>query len=277
MAHKRAAKRREAAENTSWDKQSTRRDQITENHDGGSEKALNPPLVALDLEAPQTAPTTPPCTPCFTHHLFIASLGNPAPYENSRHSAGHIVLQALHSRLGCTQAKRSKAHAGGFISEGLLGTGTKLALWQCPSLMNDSGASVLRAYRSYITTAHNPETGNLPPLVLLHDEMEAAPGDLKVSSGFSSARGHNGVRSVQQSLQSAGLAKRLTGSDGEAGFIRVGVGIGRPAGASRQKEDITAYVLGALSERERRETEQISAQKLMDLLEEGLPCRSYTG
>lgn len=276
MTNKRATKRREAKENATWSHPSTRRDQPAESRDGDSEEALENTPTTQDLEALQVTPTAPSFTSCSTNYLFIASLGNPAPYENSRHSAGHIILKALHSRLGFAQAKRSKAYAGGLISEGVLGTGTKLALWQCPSYMNDSGTSVLKAYRHYITTVQNSGADTLPPLVLLHDEMEAAPGDLKVSSGVTSARGHNGVKSVQQSLRSAGLIKLLTEDDGEAGFLRVGVGIGRPAGASRQRGDIEAYVLGTLGEGEKQDMEQISAQKLMDLLEEGIPRRSST-
>lgn len=277
MANSRAAKRRKAHEDAAWKQQAVGREGVSQNHDGDTEEDSKSPLVTLDREGPQTVPTAPPCTPCSTNHLFIASLGNPAPHENSRHSAGHIVLQALQSRLGFAKAKRSKALAGGWISEGAFGTGMKLALWQCPSFMNDSGTSVLKAYRSYIATAHSPGIGNPPPLVLLHDEMEVAPGHLKVSSGFSSARGHNGVKSVQQSLQSAGLTTPRTESNGETRFIRIGVGIGRPAGASRQKEDIAAYVLGTLSDTEREAMEQISTQKLVDFLEEGIPLRRDTG
>ena len=270
MANKTAAERRDATETATWNQQLTGKKHVAVQHDGGSEETSKNALLALNPVTPQTVQTPPASPTCSTDCLFIASLGNPAPHENNRHSAGHIVLQSLHSRLGFTKAKRSKAHAGGLISEGVLGTGTKLALWQCPSSMNDSGTSVLRAYRSYMTTAHNPGTGGLPPLILLHDEMEAAPGDLRVSSGFTSARGHNGVKSVQQSLQSAGLRKLLTDNDGKAGFIRIGVGIGRPAGTSRHKEDVAAYVLGTLGESEREKMEQISARKLMDLLEEGI-------
>ena len=275
MANKRA-KRHEAIENATRNRQSTMRGHTIEKHDEDTKEASENAPATLDPGAPQTVQTTPSCTSCSTNYLFIASLGNPAPHENSRHSAGHIILNALRSRLGFTKAKRSKAHAGGLISEGVLGIETKLALWQCPSFMNDSGTSVLKAYRNYVTAAHNIGAGNLPLLVLLHDEMEAAPGDLKVSSGFKSARGHNGVKSVQISLQSAGLMKLLTEGNGEARFIRIGVGIGRPTGASRQKEDIAAHVLGTLNERERKEMQETSAQKLMDLLEEGIPCRSCT-
>lgn len=270
MANKRAAKRCEETENAVWNQQATRKEQIAAKHDGDREETSKHVLVTLEPVPPQIAPATPSPRPCSTKCLFIVSLGNPAPHENSWHSAGHIILKELHSRLGFTNAKRPKIYARGLVSEGVLGTGTKLALWQCTSSMNDSGTFVLKAYRSYTTTTYNPGTGNLSLLVLLHDEMEAAPGDLRVSSRYTSAREHHGVKSVQQSFQSAGLRKLLTESDEEAGFVRIGVGIGRLAGASRQKGDIADYVLGTLSENERKEMEQISARKLVAFLEEGI-------
>ncbi|KAI1842874.1 hypothetical protein JX266_010892 [Neoarthrinium moseri] len=181
-----------------------------------------------------------------TARLFVASLGNPAPYQNTRHSAGHVLLKALQSHLNFPALKKSKLHAGGLVSSGSDVGRPEYTLWQSPSLMNVSGPGLLKAYKQFIADSAGSSTdGGLPGLVVLHDEMETAPGQLRARSGHLSARGHNGIKSVQQSLQSAGLLTRLTDDTGNGGkFIKIGVGIGRPAGGSRDREEVSAYVLG---------------------------------
>ena len=76
---------------------------------------------------------------------------------------------------------------------------------------------------------------------MLHDELETSPGVLKVRQGPEvSERGHNGIKSVINSLRGAGLLSTL----GER-FVRIGVGIGRPQ--SREKDAVSAYVLGQIT------------------------------
>ena len=106
--------------------------------------------------------------------------------------------------------------------------------------MNTSGPTLLKAWK-YFTSIHRTEdTG----LVLLHDELELPIGQVKMKRGTASAKGHNGIRSVQASLQGAGLVDKL-GQD----FIRIGVGIGRPA--SRERDDVSNFVLGQMNENEK--------------------------
>lgn len=179
--------------------------------------------------------------------LFVASLGNPAPYKETRHSAGHVLLKLLQSHLKFPTFKKSKPHANGLVSVGADIGRPEYTLWQSPSYMNVSGKDLLKAYRQFVkdTTGSAPgENTELPGLIVLHDEMETAPAQLKARNGNMSARGHNGIKSVQQSLQSAGLMGRLTGPGSGGKFIKIGVGIGRPAGGTRDKDDVSAYVLG---------------------------------
>lgn len=85
-------------------------------------------------------------------------------------------------------------------------------------------------------------------LVVLHDELELPLGQAKVKSGKASAKGHNGIKSVQASFQGAGILDRL----GE-NFVRIGVGIGRPV--SREREDVSQFVLGQMTTSEREKVE----------------------
>lgn len=216
--------------------------------------------------------------------LFIASVGNPPPYQSTRHSAGHLMLHALREHLKLPMLKRSKVYASGPASDGAARGRPEYFLWQSPSLMNVSGTALVKAYRQFAAecgataaAGHGAGPGGefgeppLPGLVLLHDEMELAPGALRARPGNLSARGHNGVRSVQQTLQSANLMVQLTAgphaSGGPGGrFVKIGVGIGRPAGGTREKEDVSNYVLSKFREDELAKVTG-SVSTLVELLE----------
>ena len=110
--------------------------------------------------------------------------------------------------------------------------------------MNTSGPTLLKAWKKFSST-HDPATSGL---IILHDELELPLGQLKVKSGRSSAKGHNGIKSVQASLQGAGLFDRLGGN-----FVRIGVGIGRPV--SRERDDVSQFVLGQMTASEKEKIE----------------------
>ncbi|CAJ2510254.1 Uu.00g061540.m01.CDS01 [Anthostomella pinea] len=218
---------------------------------------IDTPLLGSLPERPFSQPSSPV-------RLFIASLGNPAPYQNSRHSAGHILLHALQSHLGLPSFKRSKPYARGFLSLGADVGRPELTLWQSPASMNVSGSAVLKAYKHFVSTVTS-EASTL--LVVLHDEMEAGVGQLKVRRGFMSAKGHNGIKSVQQSLQSAGLMKTLLDGDNEGRLVKIGIGIGRPSGGTRAKDDVSAHVLADFTHEERMDVEG-SVGRLVGILED---------
>ncbi|KAL2760364.1 hypothetical protein ACRALDRAFT_205669, partial [Sodiomyces alcalophilus JCM 7366] len=180
--------------------------------------------------------------------ILLISLGNPAPYLNTLHSAGHHALTALRPLLGPSQPPfASERHAS---KSALASTGPHYALLQSPSVMNISGRWVSRAYRDlqsrWTTPAstHSPDaasppaTAQSPPppplsLLLVHDDLEEDLGVVKLRKWTSSHRGHNGVKSVNASLRPAEFPG--------AKWARVSIGIGRPA--AREKADVSDYVL----------------------------------
>lgn len=83
--------------------------------------------------------------------------------------------------------------------------------------------------------------GYEPRLVVVHDEMELKLGKVKTRDGLLSAKGHNGLLSIQNVVQTFGDGVR---------YKRIGVGIGRPV--SREPKDVANYVLKKISEPERR-------------------------
>jgi PTH1 family peptidyl-tRNA hydrolase len=95
----------------------------------------------------------------------------------------------------------------------------------CPqTYMNDAGRSV------------GPARGSLKvPLervVVVHDEIDLPFGDIRVRVGGGLA-GHNGLKSLKREL-------------GSPDFVRVRVGVGRPA--STDPEVVSSYVLGRFRE-----------------------------
>lgn len=123
-------------------------------------------------------------------------------------------------------------------------------------------------------------------LVILHDELEAPLGKVRVKRGgpeSASLRGHRGLISVLETLKGKGLfpAKdkvkqgqgqkrgREEGMPREFDVLRVGVGIGRPVG--REKDAVADYVL---TEMEGRELDAVAraAESVVDVLEEEM-CR----
>jgi len=102
--------------------------------------------------------------------------------------------------------------------------------------MNVSGSGVAAAWRQFIKDTRGEDAR----LVVVHDELELAPGQIKVKSGSASTKGHNGLKSINEVLR--GVA-----------YTRIGVGIGRPE--SREADVVAGYVLRKMSAQERAKVE----------------------
>lgn len=113
--------------------------------------------------------------------------------------------------------------------------------------MNVSGNGTLKAWKTF-NALHPASSDVLTALVILHDELESSIGTIKLRRGETSPKGHNGIKSVQSSLKSAGMLPALGGR-----FIKLGIGIGRPV--SREKDDVSAWVLGQLTHLEQKKIE----------------------
>ncbi|WP_296475130.1 aminoacyl-tRNA hydrolase [Roseinatronobacter sp.] len=144
--------------------------------------------------------------------LFVG-LGNPgAKYASNRHNIGFMALDriAADHGFGSWQNKFQ-----GEICQGRLGD-EKVALLKPMTFMNLSGQAVGEAMRYY----------QLAPadLVVFHDELDLAPGKLRLKQGGGHA-GHNGLRSIHAHI----------GPD----YARVRLGIGHPG----HKDRVAPYVL----------------------------------
>ncbi len=145
--------------------------------------------------------------------IVIAGLGNPgAKYAHNRHNIGFMAVDRIAADHGFGPW-RSKFQA--LVSDGRLG-GEKVLLLKPQTFMNLSGQAVGEALRFYKL---GPEA-----LIVIHDELDLAPGKIRVKKGGGHA-GHNGLRSIQAHL----------GPD----FTRLRLGIGHPG----HKDRVAAWVL----------------------------------
>ncbi|MDR4308687.1 aminoacyl-tRNA hydrolase [Chelatococcus sambhunathii] len=144
--------------------------------------------------------------------LLLVGLGNPGPkYEKNRHNIGFMAVDRIAARHGFAPWR---ARFQGAVSEGAIG-GVKTLLLKPTTYMNESGRSVAEAARFYKIA--------LPDIVAFHDELDLAPGKLRVKVGGGNA-GHNGLRSITAHM----------GND----YKRVRLGIGHPG-----RDAVLSYVL----------------------------------
>jgi len=152
--------------------------------------------------------------------LLIAGLGNPGSrYAKNRHNIGFLALEAIAREHGFPPFR---TRFQGLVSDGTI-AGVRAALLMPQTYMNDSGQSVGEAMRFHKL--------DLNGVVVLHDELDLAPGKLRVKVGGGNA-GHNGLRSITAHI----------GND----YKRVRLGIGHPGA----RELVMPFVLGDFAKAE---------------------------
>ena len=142
-------------------------------------------------------------------------LGNPEPgMARQRHNIGFMAVEAIAARHGFSPWR---VRFKGLAAEGQVGT-EKILLLKPMTYMNLSGEAVQDAARFY----------KIPPadIILFHDELDLAPGKVRVKKGGGNA-GHNGLRSTDRQLATPD-------------YWRVRLGIGHPGDKAR----VTGWVLG---------------------------------
>jgi len=122
------------------------------------------------------------------------------------------------------QLGRAKDRFRGRIAEGRTRVGQRVAVLCPQTYMNDAGRSVGPARGSFKLP--------LERVLVVHDEIDLPFGEVRTRLGGGLA-GHNGLKSLKREL-------------GSADFMRVRVGVGRPA--STDPEIVSAYVLGRFRE-----------------------------
>ncbi len=175
---------------------------------------------------------------------LIAGLGNPGiRYQLSRHNAGFLVLDqlALQQSIAIDQ-NLFDAHIGkGKIA------GSPVLLVQPQPFMNLSGIAI-RKLADYFRIG-------LEDLIVVHDDLDLPFQTIRLKAGGGHG-GHKGLISIMEHF-------------GERDFIRVRLGIGRPA----RKTMVEGYVLEPFSKEEMGCLSQLTekaATAVTDILASGI-------
>lgn len=136
---------------------------------------------------------------------LIVGLGNPGPeYELTRHNAGFWLVDNLANSLpGCRLQREARFNA---LAAKCHIAGQEVWLLEPQTFMNRSGQSVGALARFFKI---NPDD-----VLVVHDELDLAPGVVKMKKGGSSG-GHNGLKDITAAL-------------GTQDYWRLRLGIGHP-------------------------------------------------
>ena len=166
---------------------------------------------------------------------LVVGLGNPGPrYAGTRHNVGQVVVDHL---AGSERFRVHRSQAA--VCETRLGArpggtpGPRVVLAKPTTYMNVSGGPVAGLARYFGV--------DVTQVVVVHDELDLDLGRLKLKRGGGEG-GHNGLRSVSQSL-------------GSRDYVRVRCGIGRPPG----RQDPADYVLTGFTKREQSDVDAADA------------------
>jgi peptidyl-tRNA hydrolase, PTH1 family len=165
---------------------------------------------------------------------LIAGLGNPGPrYQATRHNAGFWFADALaHDRGG---QFKSSARFHGELCE-VAADGGNCWILKPDVFMNRSGQAVAALAGFYKIPAEQ--------ILVVHDELDLPAGTVRLKQGGGNG-GHNGLRSIAESL-------------GSGNFVRLRIGIGHPG----QRDLVTDYVLTKPSQEDRQTIEEAIANAM---------------
>ncbi len=182
---------------------------------------------------------------------LIVGLGNPGcGYARNRHNIGFMCLSHFARKQGIRFNRMvGKARIGvGEVA------GEVVILARPQTFMNLSGQSVSRLVNRFDIA--------LDDLLVIHDDLDLPLGKIRLRRGGSSG-GHKGIDSIIFSL-------------GNKNFLRLRVGIGRPASAENNAESgegIIFYVLSDFTPEEKQIVTQVIprvSEAILYLLTKGL-------
>ena len=146
---------------------------------------------------------------------LIVGLGNPGnKYEHTMHNIGLDALIMLCDKYKINMSPESKF--SGLVGRGII-EGHDVRVVFPTTYMNESGRSVGAICNFYKIDPSQ--------VLVLHDDLDLAPGTLKLKLGGGLA-GHNGLKSISACL------------GGSQNFYRLRIGIGKPT-----NKDVINYVL----------------------------------
>ena len=176
--------------------------------------------------------------------LIVVGLGNPGPrYARTRHNAGWWLIDLLAEKYNI---EVGRAHSTTRLGMGTVG-GHTVALAKPRTHVNGSGAAVRYLLARFRTTQER--------LLVVYDETALPPGKLRLRPRGSAA-GHNGIKSIIETL-------------GNQDFARLRIGVGRPPPGG----DMIGWVLGEMCAEDQELVDDAivrAADSILYLLDEGV-------
>ena len=178
-------------------------------------------------------------------NFLIAGLGNPGDkYKNNRHNIGFQIIDTYLTYF--SQNKLIDKFDSEYTSINF--RENKLHIIKPNTFMNESGKAINKCISFFKIPLEN--------LIVIYDEMDLSPGDVRIKFSGGSA-GHNGIKSIINCL-------------GSEKFTRIRIGIGKPI----NREKINSYVLSNFSNNELNLFNEVKTNIkyiIEDIILEGLP------
>ncbi len=194
---------------------------------------MNQPMQNAQPPKPVDKPA--PAKPALSPIRLIVGLGNPgAEYDRTRHNAGCWAADEMARVLGANGFGADKKMKADVASAQI--DGRKVWLLKPQTFMNCSGQSVGPFARFHEIRPNE--------ILVLHDELDLLPGQLRVKLGGSSG-GHNGLKDIQSAL-------------GTPDYWRLRIGIGHPR-SLQLNQGVADFVL-----HRPRQDEQIDIDRAID-------------
>lgn len=153
-----------------------------------------------------------------TFEYLIAGLGNPGmQYENTRHNAGFLSVDALCKDLGVSLTK----HKFNAIFGDTEISGKRVIIAKPQTYMNNSGTAVSEICRFYKIPADR--------IIVIFDDISLPVGNIRIRRK-GSAGGHNGIKDIIELL-------------GTEDIMRIKVGVGE---RTDRDYDLKDWVLGKM-------------------------------
>jgi len=160
---------------------------------------------------------------------LIVGLGNPGrEYRWTRHNMGFLLMDELarENQIPITRRGLKALYGRGRIAQ------IDVILAKPQTFMNLSGEAVQRLLHFFKISPRD--------LIVLQDDLDLPWGKIRIRLRGSSG-GHRGIQSIQDAI-------------GSGEFVRIKIGIGRPA---IPRQDPADYVLDPLEEAEKEEIETV--------------------
>lgn len=177
---------------------------------------------------------------------LIIGLGNPDKrYEKTRHNAGFLAVDILYKRLlalDLVKSWKERPKLFSLIAEGMLND-ERIVLAKPATFMNESGRAVAALARFFRVKPKD--------ILVIHDDKDLAMGTIKQQTGRGHA-GHNGVRSIIESL-------------GTKEFSRMRIGI---VGETQTEKETVDFVLGRWTKKEEKTIQETIENAVEKILQE---------